>query len=68
MSKEKLIKAKYKGLSSEECKGIIISFMNYSAYDRLIWKKIDDYLAPFNGWWNEYIADEEDFKRENDNE
>ena len=59
---KKLNKAKYCGLRPEECASIIISYLTYSGYDDLIWKKQKDYLAPFEGWWNEYISDEDTYK------
>jgi len=61
MSKEKkLIPATYLGCTPEECEHIIVSYLEYTNYEELIWDAgYKDFLEPFLYWWNEYISDEE---------
>ena len=65
-----LIKATYYGNTAEECRHIIASYLHYTQFGKLIeehpqrltlGKHLHKYksLAPFEGWWNEYISDEE---------
>jgi hypothetical protein len=60
MDKEKkLIPATYLGCTPEECEHIIVSYLEYTNYQELIWDAgYKNFLEPFPDWWNEYISDE----------
>ena len=58
----KLQRAKYYGLSAKDTMHIIESYLTYSNYAECIWKVTDNYFAPFEGWWNEYISDEKQYR------
>jgi len=62
-----LIPATYYGNTAEECRHIIASYLHYTQFGKVIEEHPNKYesLAPFEGWWNEYISDEEpDFLEE----
>jgi hypothetical protein len=59
---QKLQKAKYYGLSARDIMNIISSYLHYSQYNECIWKVTDNYFDSFDGWWDEYIADEEEYR------
>jgi hypothetical protein len=58
-----LIPATYYGNTAEECRHLIVSYLEFSQFGKLIEDHPNGYdpLAPFEAWWNEYISDEDSF-------
>ena len=56
-----LIKATYQGNTPEVCRHIIISYLHYSQFGKLIEEHPNGYeaLGCFEDWWNDYISDGE---------
>ncbi len=56
-----LIKATYYGNTAQDCRHIIASYLHYTQFGKIIEEHPHKYksFAPFEGWWNEYISDEE---------
>lgn len=61
--KKPSIPATYYGITSEECRHLIISYLEFSQFGKLIEEHPNGYdaLAPFEAWWNEYISEEDSF-------
>tara|TARA_B100000700_G_C14724657_1_gene705427 strand:+ start:473 stop:736 length:264 start_codon:yes stop_codon:yes gene_type:complete len=73
--KDGFIKAKYYGITADECRHILESYLDFSGFGNLIEEhptarcnslnrdlamgKYDRFSA-FQDWWNEYISDEDE--------